>query len=302
MAAVLTRAVGGGKVEDDAIKFPSCTSGMHADAECDVLFGTFCSDLGCRLAVLCGAWRWRSVWCYVEVCTGVAYVACCAMSGTNIAFSWYRGRDLRTGASEARPRSPISLCTCYAMSGTDLGLRHYYRERREHTRRSHVGPRETAGAKSKTIVLIPGTLGTELLAEVAAYAHGVCNAWQWWYRIVYQPTRLLRDVRYRVGVWCCQSYAMRGCGHEPGISLYPGTNPLPANTLTICDAGTGLAYGAVSAYALAARCPVLTFHMIRSMGLAIGLRACYAMSGTDLVYGATSATVWFMPPRTHYRT
>eukprot|EP00961_Rhodomonas_salina_P267295 3611831-Rhodomonas_salina.5 len=190
--------------------------------------------------------------------------ACYAMSGTDLAYAAPRMtvQDRVLGLTlNGQETVPVGLRPPYAMAGTDLAY----------------------GATTRRV----GQYGTR------AANHGTkC----------YLPADMLCDVRYGPNLSLSPYHQLSYLGNAPsGVSD-------TATCLRVCDmmSGTDLASGATCLracyampvpaslwwYAFATPCPVPAWacDVRYCYALAMMLRACYAMSGTELAYAATACT------------
>eukprot|EP00961_Rhodomonas_salina_P167609 2258993-Rhodomonas_salina.4 len=105
------------------------------------------------------------------------------------------------------------------------------------------------------------------------------------YATCYQPTHPLCDVRYSPNV-CCSRYTQMLSGvlfeTVEQVASYGVAMRSPVLTSRMMLRGA-----LPSPYALSMRCPVLKWRMVLLGSVPITLRACYAMPGTEMAYGAT---------------
>eukprot|EP00961_Rhodomonas_salina_P041238 555068-Rhodomonas_salina.3 len=230
----------------------------------------------------------------LSVCLRARY----AMSGTDVAQDGLRMRVLR----DARYRCSIwyheTLRACYAMSGTHLALGS--QRELEDTMRMIENPQEM------TMEVPPAKLLRRVSCCATATVCGTDGAYdatrrQRSYNAVVTSYGILLRACYvqpdtdLALVFTTRINTVRESEHVNEWGMTTGLQVLAYAYAVRCPVPTELMV--LSAYARGTRCSVLTLRMVlwayaratrspvldRTYG-AIGLRACYAMSGTDIVY------------------
>eukprot|EP00961_Rhodomonas_salina_P245193 3313147-Rhodomonas_salina.1 len=105
----------------------------------------------------------------------------------------------------------------------------------------------------------------------------------------YCPTRVLCDARYYAVIWCYE--ALCDVRYSAMVCCYALAMRCPCSFRSLAWARLSRSR-ALSPYALATRCPVLIYRN------AISLRACYAMSCTDVMFGTIGLRACYALPGT----